>query len=92
MLPSASGEQELTINCYSWSGGVRTGIHHFLLLMECHLIIQRQVDQPNPLNFIYPQDIQSIDVLKDASATAVYGSRGANGVVMITTKRVSQAK
>ncbi|MEM8965113.1 MAG: TonB-dependent receptor [Bacteroidota bacterium] len=40
----------------------------------------------NPLNFINPQDIASIDVLKDASATAIYGSRGANGVVIITTK------
>jgi TonB-linked SusC/RagA family outer membrane protein len=41
----------------------------------------------NPLNFLNPQDIASIDVLKDASATAVYGSRASNGVVVITTKR-----
>lgn len=41
----------------------------------------------NPLNFLNPNDIASIDVLKDASATAIYGSRGANGVVLITTKR-----
>lgn len=41
----------------------------------------------NPLNYINPNDIASIDVLKDASATAIYGSRGANGVVLITTKR-----
>lgn len=40
----------------------------------------------NPLNFLNPNDIQSIDILKDASATAIYGSRGANGVVLITTK------
>jgi len=40
----------------------------------------------NPLNFLNPADIASIDVLKDASATAIYGSRGANGVVIITTK------
>ena len=40
----------------------------------------------NPLNFINPNDIASISVLKDASATAIYGSRGANGVVIITTK------
>lgn len=38
------------------------------------------------LNFINPADIETIDVLKDASATAIYGARGANGVVMITTK------
>ena len=41
----------------------------------------------NPLNFMNPNDIASIDILKDASATAIYGSRGANGVVLITTKR-----
>ena len=41
----------------------------------------------NPLNFINPNDIVSIDILKDASAAAIYGSRGANGVVLITTKR-----
>ena len=40
----------------------------------------------NNANFLNPQDIQSIEILKDASATAIYGSRGANGVVMITTK------
>ncbi|WP_341216047.1 TonB-dependent receptor [uncultured Wocania sp.] len=39
------------------------------------------------LNTINPQDIESIEILKDASATAIYGSRGANGVVLITTKR-----
>lgn len=41
----------------------------------------------NPLAFINPQDIESMDVLKDASATAIYGARGANGVVLVTTKR-----
>ncbi|WP_019669014.1 SusC/RagA family TonB-linked outer membrane protein [Eudoraea adriatica] len=40
----------------------------------------------NPLNFINPSDIESISILKDASATAIYGSRGANGVVIVTTK------
>ena len=41
----------------------------------------------NPLNSINPNDIESITVLKDASATAIYGSRGANGVVLVQTKR-----
>lgn len=41
----------------------------------------------NPLNGINPQDIISIEILKDASSTAIYGARGANGVVLITTKR-----
>ncbi len=40
----------------------------------------------NPLSFLNPNDIESISVLKDASATAIYGSRGANGVIIITTK------
>lgn len=40
----------------------------------------------SPLSMINPSDIQSIDILKDASATAIYGSRGANGVIIITTK------
>lgn len=41
----------------------------------------------NPLNFLNPDDIESIDILKDASATAIYGARGANGVIMVTTKK-----
>ncbi len=41
----------------------------------------------SPLSSINPSDIESIEILKDASATAIYGSRGANGVVLITTKR-----
>lgn len=41
----------------------------------------------SPLTIINPSDIESMEILKDASATAIYGSRGANGVVMITTKR-----
>ena len=41
----------------------------------------------NPLNFLNPSDIANITVLKDASATAIFGSRGSNGVVMIETKR-----
>ncbi len=41
----------------------------------------------NPLNFLNPNDIESMDILKDASATAIYGARGANGVVLITTKK-----
>ncbi len=46
----------------------------------------------NPLNFLNPDDIESIDVLKDASATAIYGSRGANGVIIVTTKKGKEGK
>ena len=45
-----------------------------------------------PLSSINPADIQSIEILKDASATAMYGSRGTNGVVLITTKRGRSGK
>ena len=41
------------------------------------------------IGFLNPNDVESIEVLKDASATAIYGSRGANGVIIITTKRGS---
>ncbi|MFS4469809.1 SusC/RagA family TonB-linked outer membrane protein [Chryseobacterium sp. T20] len=44
----------------------------------------------NPLSNISPNDIESIEVLKDADATAIYGSRGANGVVLVTTKRAKK--
>src|SRR5690606_15163390 len=47
------------------------------------------VNPRNPLNTLNPQDVESIEILKDASATAIYGSRGANGVVLITTKKGS---
>lgn len=46
----------------------------------------------NPLNFLNPSDIASIDILKDASATAIYGARAANGVVLITTKKGAKGK
>jgi TonB-dependent starch-binding outer membrane protein SusC len=46
----------------------------------------------SPLNLINPADIESIEVLKDADATAIYGSRGANGVIIITTKKGKPGK
>ncbi|MBU1374025.1 MAG: SusC/RagA family TonB-linked outer membrane protein [Bacteroidetes bacterium] len=46
----------------------------------------------NPLSFLNPSDIENISVLKDASAAAIYGSRGANGVVIITTKKGSSGQ
>lgn len=48
--------------------------------------------QTSPLNSINPSDVESIEVLKDADATAIYGSRGANGVVLITTKKGKAGK
>jgi len=46
----------------------------------------------NPLASINPNDIESIEVLKDAAATSIYGSRGANGVILITTRRAVKGK
>lgn len=46
----------------------------------------------NPLASINPNDIESMDILKDAAATAIYGSRGANGVVLVTTKKGKRGK
>jgi len=50
------------------------------------LYIVDGVQLDNALNVLSPQDIESIDVLKDAASTSIYGARGANGVVIITTK------
>ena len=55
-------------------------------------VILNAVDLKNgssPIDYINPSDIASIEVLKDASSTAIYGARGANGVIMVTTKRGS---
>jgi TonB-linked SusC/RagA family outer membrane protein len=49
-------------------------------------------ENQNGLNGINPRDIESVQVLKDASATAIYGSRGANGVILITTKKGAKGK
>lgn len=46
----------------------------------------------SPLNGINPNDIESIEILKDADATAIYGTRGANGVILVTTKRGIRGK
>lgn len=52
-----------------------------------YLPIGNQTLNSNSIDYINPNDIASVEVLKDASATAIYGARGANGVVLITTKR-----
>jgi TonB-linked SusC/RagA family outer membrane protein len=49
--------------------------------------VRGSFNPPNALSSINPNDIASIEILKDASATAIYGSRGANGVILVTTKR-----
>jgi TonB-linked SusC/RagA family outer membrane protein len=68
-------------------GGVRTGSSPLFVVDGMALDNSGTGGDTNPLNFLNPQDIESMDVLKDASATAIYGARGANGVIIITTKR-----
>lgn len=83
--PGAS--QNITIR---GPGGVRTGNSPLFVIDGVVLDNSSTGGDNNPLNFINPQDIESIDVLKDASATAIYGSRGANGVIIVTTKKGSE--
>jgi TonB-dependent starch-binding outer membrane protein SusC len=54
--------------------------------------VSRSAPPTNPLAALNPNDIESIEILKDASSTAIYGSRGANGVVIITTKKGKSKK
>ena len=67
-------------------GGVRSGSTP-LFVVDGLPLDNASTGGGDPLNFINPEDIESFDVLKDASATAIYGARGANGVILITTKR-----
>lgn len=50
------------------------------------------VPQTDGLSFLDPMDIESVDVMKDASSTSIYGARGANGVILITTKKIKSGK
>jgi TonB-linked SusC/RagA family outer membrane protein len=56
------------------------------------LPVLNQAGNGSPLTFLNPSDIESIDVLKDADATAIYGSRAANGAILITTKKGKNGK
>jgi TonB-dependent starch-binding outer membrane protein SusC len=86
-VTSASGEPGSIINItVRGPGGVRTGSTP-LFVVDGLPLDNASTGGGNPLNFINPNDIEAVDILKDASATAIYGSRGANGVILITTKR-----
>jgi len=86
-VTSASGEPGAILGItIRGPGGVRTGSTP-LFVIDGFPLDNSSTGGGDPLNFINSQDIESIDVLKDASATAIYGARGANGVILITTKR-----
>lgn len=79
-VTSSEGSPDATINVRVRGGMSITGDNSPLYVID-------GVEVDNALSIISPQDIETIDVLKDAAATAIYGARGANGVIIITTKR-----
>ncbi|WP_432708528.1 SusC/RagA family TonB-linked outer membrane protein [Pedobacter sp.] len=68
------------------SGSIGAGDNP-LFVVDGYPISNTSGQVSNPLNVINPNDIESITILKDASSTAIYGSRGSNGVIVITTKQ-----
>ncbi|UBM59033.1 TonB-dependent receptor [Marinilongibacter aquaticus] len=87
-INASSGEPGSPLNItVRGPGGVRTGSTPLFVIDGFALDNSSAGGATNPLAFLNPADIESIDILKDASATAIYGSRGANGVVLITTKK-----
>lgn len=90
-VTSASGEpgasQDIIIRGV---GSLRSGTQPLFVVDGFMLDNSNTGVANNPLNFINPSDIQSIEVLKDASAAALYGARASNGVVVITTKKGQQ--
>ncbi|WP_026969833.1 SusC/RagA family TonB-linked outer membrane protein [Algoriphagus terrigena] len=87
-ITSASGEPGANQNVIIRGiGSLRSGTQPLYVLDGFLLDNSDTGIASNPLNFLNPNDIESIDVLKDASATALYGSRASNGVIVITTKK-----
>jgi TonB-dependent SusC/RagA subfamily outer membrane receptor len=84
-ITSSEGSPDANITIRVGGGGSITQDNSPLYIVD-------GVQDENALATLAPQDIQSIDVLKDAAATAIYGARGANGVVIITTKGCRQGK
>lgn len=86
-VTTTSGEPGANVNIVIRGAGTVRGGSGPLFVVDGVPLDNAGTGGGDPLNFLNPQDIASMDVLKDASATAIYGSRGANGVVIITTKR-----
>ncbi len=92
-VTNASGEPGAAQNVIIRGvGSLRSGTQPLYVVDGFLIDNSSQGFDTNPLNFLNPNDIESIDVLKDASATAVYGSRASNGVVVITTKKGKAGK
>lgn len=83
-ITTTEGAPDAEITIRVRGGGSITGDNTPLLIVDGFPV--------ESISDISPNDIESIDVLKDASSTAIYGSRGANGVIIITTKRGTEGK
>jgi TonB-linked SusC/RagA family outer membrane protein len=83
-IASTEGSPDAEMTVRVRGGGSITGDNSPLYIVDGFPV--------NTISNIAPQDIESIDILKDASSTAIYGSRGANGVVLITTKNSKDGK
>src|SRR5690554_1971584 len=83
---NAGAEPLYVIDGVIWQGGSTSGLSLGLDIGN------GRVSAVSPLSTLNPSDIVSMEILKDASATAIYGAQGANGVVLITTKRGSEGK
>ncbi len=83
-ITSTEGSPDAEVNVRVRGGGSITGDNSPLYIVDGFPV--------NSIADIAPQDIESIDVLKDASSAAIYGSRGANGVVLVTTKNSKSGK
>jgi TonB-linked SusC/RagA family outer membrane protein len=79
-------------NLRTFSGGRTSYVGSTILGNSSGLAASDQGPQGSPLAYINPADIESIDILKDADATAIYGSKAANGAVLITTKKGKMAQ
>jgi TonB-linked SusC/RagA family outer membrane protein len=91
-VTSSEGKPGSSINVVIRGGNSVTQSNSPLYVIDGFPMEDPGSESANIINAIDPADIESIDILKDASATAIYGARGANGVVVITTKRGKAGK
>ncbi|WP_199117215.1 TonB-dependent receptor [Pedobacter sp. ASV28] len=86
-VTSSEGQPGSSINIVVRGNNSVTQSNYPLVVIDGIIFEDPNNMSVNPLNTIDPNDIESISILKDASSTAIYGARGSNGVVMVTTKR-----
>jgi TonB-linked SusC/RagA family outer membrane protein len=82
------GQTNVRIRGFS---SINTSNNPLYIIDGVQLPVSAQNNNSNAIDYINPSDIASVEVLKDASATAIYGARGANGVLLVTTKRGSSS-